>query len=169
MQRGLVGSEMCIRDSINAEYMGIREPPPKAHNAGKAYKGLAHQLHVRYPPEGEKVSELTLRLQESYDKIFQLKMEIMTLKKGALKVSKRNPNKSEIDTSHNDHTKDSENVAASYSFLPQLGSGRSFSKANIQFIQPYDIIVKKKKKKKKKQKKIENQPKTKKQRRQKTT
>eukprot|EP00831_Metopus_contortus_P072350 TRINITY_DN66034_c0_g1_i1.p3 TRINITY_DN66034_c0_g1~~TRINITY_DN66034_c0_g1_i1.p3 ORF type:complete len:121 (-),score=49.76 TRINITY_DN66034_c0_g1_i1:126-488(-) len=23
MQRGLVGSEMCIRDSINAEYMGI--------------------------------------------------------------------------------------------------------------------------------------------------
>eukprot|EP00831_Metopus_contortus_P031454 TRINITY_DN25658_c0_g1_i1.p1 TRINITY_DN25658_c0_g1~~TRINITY_DN25658_c0_g1_i1.p1 ORF type:complete len:171 (-),score=31.14 TRINITY_DN25658_c0_g1_i1:180-692(-) len=24
MQRGLVGSEMCIRDSINAEYMGIR-------------------------------------------------------------------------------------------------------------------------------------------------
>eukprot|EP00831_Metopus_contortus_P075756 TRINITY_DN69603_c0_g1_i1.p2 TRINITY_DN69603_c0_g1~~TRINITY_DN69603_c0_g1_i1.p2 ORF type:complete len:108 (-),score=28.34 TRINITY_DN69603_c0_g1_i1:73-396(-) len=24
MQRGLVGSEMCIRDSINAEYMGIQ-------------------------------------------------------------------------------------------------------------------------------------------------
>eukprot|EP00831_Metopus_contortus_P068814 TRINITY_DN61634_c0_g1_i1.p2 TRINITY_DN61634_c0_g1~~TRINITY_DN61634_c0_g1_i1.p2 ORF type:complete len:138 (-),score=36.24 TRINITY_DN61634_c0_g1_i1:137-550(-) len=25
MQRGLVGSEMCIRDSINAEYMGYRD------------------------------------------------------------------------------------------------------------------------------------------------
>eukprot|EP00831_Metopus_contortus_P021311 TRINITY_DN19501_c0_g1_i3.p3 TRINITY_DN19501_c0_g1~~TRINITY_DN19501_c0_g1_i3.p3 ORF type:complete len:144 (-),score=38.68 TRINITY_DN19501_c0_g1_i3:181-612(-) len=24
MQRGLVGSEMCIRDSINAEYMGLK-------------------------------------------------------------------------------------------------------------------------------------------------
>eukprot|EP00831_Metopus_contortus_P005866 TRINITY_DN12210_c0_g1_i4.p3 TRINITY_DN12210_c0_g1~~TRINITY_DN12210_c0_g1_i4.p3 ORF type:complete len:123 (+),score=27.65 TRINITY_DN12210_c0_g1_i4:169-537(+) len=24
MQRGLVGSEMCIRDSINAEYMGVK-------------------------------------------------------------------------------------------------------------------------------------------------
>eukprot|EP00831_Metopus_contortus_P065482 TRINITY_DN58497_c0_g1_i2.p2 TRINITY_DN58497_c0_g1~~TRINITY_DN58497_c0_g1_i2.p2 ORF type:complete len:120 (-),score=40.87 TRINITY_DN58497_c0_g1_i2:31-390(-) len=25
MQRGLVGSEMCIRDSINAEYMGYKD------------------------------------------------------------------------------------------------------------------------------------------------
>eukprot|EP00831_Metopus_contortus_P071435 TRINITY_DN65259_c0_g1_i1.p1 TRINITY_DN65259_c0_g1~~TRINITY_DN65259_c0_g1_i1.p1 ORF type:complete len:489 (-),score=48.42 TRINITY_DN65259_c0_g1_i1:403-1869(-) len=33
MQRGLVGSEMCIRDSINAEYMGEAEAQPWDHPA----------------------------------------------------------------------------------------------------------------------------------------
>eukprot|EP00831_Metopus_contortus_P017358 TRINITY_DN17318_c0_g1_i1.p1 TRINITY_DN17318_c0_g1~~TRINITY_DN17318_c0_g1_i1.p1 ORF type:complete len:140 (-),score=34.02 TRINITY_DN17318_c0_g1_i1:145-564(-) len=35
MQRGLVGSEMCIRDSINAEYMG-------------PHKMAKNQLYVKY-------------------------------------------------------------------------------------------------------------------------
>eukprot|EP00831_Metopus_contortus_P001850 TRINITY_DN10676_c0_g1_i4.p3 TRINITY_DN10676_c0_g1~~TRINITY_DN10676_c0_g1_i4.p3 ORF type:complete len:123 (-),score=40.72 TRINITY_DN10676_c0_g1_i4:101-469(-) len=42
MQRGLVGSEMCIRDSINAEYMGTFRGTEKVKQAVLTY--MATQL-----------------------------------------------------------------------------------------------------------------------------
>eukprot|EP00831_Metopus_contortus_P071332 TRINITY_DN65182_c0_g1_i1.p1 TRINITY_DN65182_c0_g1~~TRINITY_DN65182_c0_g1_i1.p1 ORF type:complete len:167 (-),score=34.51 TRINITY_DN65182_c0_g1_i1:124-624(-) len=53
MQRGLVGSEMCIRDSINAEYMGI-ERASRGFN-DELRRGLrTSQRPVRLVhPEGE--------------------------------------------------------------------------------------------------------------------
>ncbi len=53
------------------------------------------------------------------------------LRKGSKATSARTGDKSEADISGNDNTKDSENVAASYSFLPQLASARQQSKKNI--------------------------------------
>ena len=58
-------------------------------------------------------------------------MEIMLLRKGSKMTSARTGDKSEADISGNDNTKDSENVAASYSFLPQLPSGRQLAKKNL--------------------------------------
>eukprot|EP00831_Metopus_contortus_P064529 TRINITY_DN57749_c0_g2_i1.p1 TRINITY_DN57749_c0_g2~~TRINITY_DN57749_c0_g2_i1.p1 ORF type:complete len:382 (-),score=80.71 TRINITY_DN57749_c0_g2_i1:147-1292(-) len=64
MQRGLVGSEMCIRDSINAEYMGIdgieESRPPIATRTFSRSMFTPPQipsLSVYYCPNGEFIEE----------------------------------------------------------------------------------------------------------------
>ena len=98
---------------------------------GKLYKGLAQNLTQIKTSETEKISNLNVfqlkkliieNIQENYEKLFQLKMEIMMLKKGESQiVSARNLEKSQVDASSGvDNTKDSENVNSSHAGLPQL-------------------------------------------------
>eukprot|EP00831_Metopus_contortus_P007583 TRINITY_DN12897_c0_g1_i1.p2 TRINITY_DN12897_c0_g1~~TRINITY_DN12897_c0_g1_i1.p2 ORF type:complete len:139 (-),score=27.71 TRINITY_DN12897_c0_g1_i1:5-421(-) len=56
MQRGLVGSEMCIRDSINAEYMGTNLCLQKNHRLRPSVSDILRMASVRRLAEEMKIN-----------------------------------------------------------------------------------------------------------------
>eukprot|EP00831_Metopus_contortus_P036593 TRINITY_DN28929_c0_g1_i1.p1 TRINITY_DN28929_c0_g1~~TRINITY_DN28929_c0_g1_i1.p1 ORF type:complete len:219 (-),score=72.25 TRINITY_DN28929_c0_g1_i1:45-701(-) len=67
MQRGLVGSEMCIRDSINAEYMGeekeprVQEEPEEKINIAEKDLGQSFNDPEASPPHSSSPPIVSMR------------------------------------------------------------------------------------------------------------
>jgi len=118
--------------------LNIREQQPveveiqKVNKARKLDKAPKIDLSSLRVIQDEKAAELSKKLEDANNKIFELKMELAVLKNESkqLKGAKRYGNKdksepdiSSITASRNEFTKDSENVV-SRSFLPQLPNAK---------------------------------------------
>jgi hypothetical protein len=82
-----MGREKSVQESEKLQLANEQQRPASTKNkkqsasSGKLVKGPTQHLGQFKPPENERISELTKQLHESNDKIFHLKMEVMTLKK----------------------------------------------------------------------------------------
>jgi len=85
---------------------------------GKVYKGPAQQWSQQKPFESERLNEMTKQLHESNDKIFHLKMEVVTLKKHIKKLMSKKDNSETNEVSDTQHHPDS--PTGTSSFLPQV-------------------------------------------------
>eukprot|EP00831_Metopus_contortus_P001849 TRINITY_DN10676_c0_g1_i1.p1 TRINITY_DN10676_c0_g1~~TRINITY_DN10676_c0_g1_i1.p1 ORF type:complete len:191 (-),score=52.40 TRINITY_DN10676_c0_g1_i1:35-607(-) len=118
MQRGLVGSEMCIRDSINAEYMGTFRGTEKVKQAVLTY--MATQLSDK---ELQPLKWMFIDMDKNGDGILSLE-EIELGLKGKTNESELKAIMYSLDTDHNGFIEYNEFIAAAVGEDIYLNSDR---------------------------------------------